>query len=824
MRILSTIKNKALRFSNTTYSWMRVEEAYLQHVYENVYYKHWHGKSILGKCFGAFIYFPVHVAGVLLATVYQWAFWALGLGHVKNPFYEKIAPLAMPFVGGTRQALGRMPQLQVRGIQFYFGADIIDMTETEISDDGLLALGVSAMNALWYQRGWIRIYTAIPLGLFMPLLTAAFCLRLCLQLATAGAFLLFNYLYSHFLQLWSQAINQIIPHAKTIVGFFQNDTYWKNEAKHSWTFYIVLVLLFAAMVAVQYFFFTGLVALMLQSVLSLQVIALVASAWCGIKLFLMLAKKWVNWWHKTPWLAHYMVKFNDVKCLIYLNKETLHGAALNRMNRAALHFGRRESLSMRALWVDVLHHDVPFMISSLEKIVELVTALIAFSFGIYGLLQVPQLGFSILRAGLLTCFFYQPLKHFVFSIFSEMGLGLSQMLSKVRARINSVIGSVESLMMTSETEKQNRQYFSQQISEISREEKSIQETKQGFLMAMFSYRIDTISFFVSSIFFAFVQGYVFELAVMNVLTMVGCSVVIYMYYWVVWAIDEWMNFSTGEFVLPARNVVDAQKVYDESQKLKFHKVQFEKDHSGDCFMELDRDVRQNGLNYKKKQYTFAWNKLHIITGKNGAGKSTFLEIISGWATYLADELTDASVKIGGIASKEHVFSLSQRPLLLGETLYSYIFDDNTVEDAVEKRFINWGEKFGLFDQDQALNTSWQAKTMHELSGGLKQKAAFLRMLYLLTTKLNEKGDQGNLLFLLDESFAEVDNRVVLMLDCLMNLCKKHGRKFVALTVSHHKLDRFYVKDHEDKVAFWQINPSDNQDVVLKVGRYAHGAA
>ena len=121
------------------------------------------------------------------------------------------------------------------------------------------------------------------------------------------------------------------------------------------------------------------------------------------------------------------------------------------------------------------------------------------------------------------------------------------------------------------------------------------------------------------------------------------------------------------------------------------------------------------------------NKLTIIEGESGCGKTTFLRIIAGLDLGYTGEIIKESDKIS------YVF---QEPRL---------FDDITVKQNIE--IVNKGTNLSLNDILTVVELENEENTYpKELSGGMKMRLSLARALYY-------NGD----IFLMDEPFSALDN-------------------------------------------------------------------
>lgn len=185
---------------------------------------------------------------------------------------------------------------------------------------------------------------------------------------------------------------------------------------------------------------------------------------------------------------------------------------------------------------------------------------------------------------------------------------------------------------------------------------------------------------------------------------------------------------------------------------------------------FDNKVVLNNFNLQVKE-----NEFVAILGSSGCGKSTLLKILSGslladnGAVYVDDE------PIQGIS--KHFAYMPQDDLLLpwmnildNVTLYAKIHHDKKGKEQALKRF----SKFGI--------NGYEDKYPNELSGGMRQRAAFLR------TSLCEAD-----IMLLDEPFAALDiiNKHHLQ-DWLANLRKDLHK--TTLLVTHDIDEALYLAD------------------------------
>ncbi|WP_019240939.1 MULTISPECIES: ABC transporter ATP-binding protein [Bacillus] len=135
--------------------------------------------------------------------------------------------------------------------------------------------------------------------------------------------------------------------------------------------------------------------------------------------------------------------------------------------------------------------------------------------------------------------------------------------------------------------------------------------------------------------------------------------------------------------------------------------------------------------------TISKGEFVTLIGKSGTGKSTILKLITGLLKPDHGEITiaDNPVKLGDVGyMPQRDLLLPWRTIIENILLATEFKKDHSISKEEAK---NWLDRVGLRDYENALP--------HQLSGGMKQRAAFLRA--LLT---------GKDMLLLDEPFGALD--------------------------------------------------------------------
>lgn len=179
-----------------------------------------------------------------------------------------------------------------------------------------------------------------------------------------------------------------------------------------------------------------------------------------------------------------------------------------------------------------------------------------------------------------------------------------------------------------------------------------------------------------------------------------------------------------------------------------------------------------------KSFNFKENQIYVISGRNGEGKSTLLNIIAGiekpdYGEVLYDFKTDCL--------RYDISMMLQKPYLFNTTVYENIIMGlkyrKLNKSEIDKRIKKY---CSYFKMDELLN-----KNAKKLSGGESQRVALLRTA-ILETKL----------VLLDEPTSGMDYENTLMAEKVILDMKKKGSTIIMVTHDMNQAKRL-----GDKIIF-----------------------
>ncbi len=184
------------------------------------------------------------------------------------------------------------------------------------------------------------------------------------------------------------------------------------------------------------------------------------------------------------------------------------------------------------------------------------------------------------------------------------------------------------------------------------------------------------------------------------------------------------------------------------------------------------------LIFKSINVEFETNKVIGIVGKNGSGKSTFLDLLSSLVKPISGNIMIDGKKIDGyeISWRKKIGYLSQSYFIFDDTLLKNIifYDDkkNLDESLLKKALEISGVNDFLKDLPEGLNSNLGSMVKF-LSGGQKQKIAIARVIY-----------RNPEIFIFDEPTSSLDNESE---NSFINIIKKlrANNKFIFL-ISHSK--------------------------------------
>lgn len=144
-------------------------------------------------------------------------------------------------------------------------------------------------------------------------------------------------------------------------------------------------------------------------------------------------------------------------------------------------------------------------------------------------------------------------------------------------------------------------------------------------------------------------------------------------------------------------------------------------------------IYENNIIYKDFSIDFEENKIYVITGDIGTGKTTLLNIIAGIAPIDGGRvIKDESVKIS--------YLFQENRLLENQSVYhnlKFVLEKSIPNEEIEKQVDYYLKLFGLYE--------YKYSNVIKLSGGMKKKLAIVRA--LMITNYN--------LLILDEPFNNI---------------------------------------------------------------------
>lgn len=161
--------------------------------------------------------------------------------------------------------------------------------------------------------------------------------------------------------------------------------------------------------------------------------------------------------------------------------------------------------------------------------------------------------------------------------------------------------------------------------------------------------------------------------------------------------------------------------------------------------------------FKGFSYEFQEKGLYLIRGESGIGKTTLLRMIAG-----LDNEYNGVIENGGTKNISFMFQEYRLfPTLTALKNASISSEKNS--DAAADLLLQLG-----------FTTDDLAKFPHELSGGMKQRVAFVRALL-----------KNSPILILDEPTKELDHNTV---NSMLSIIKKEAESRLIITVTHDDLD------------------------------------
>lgn len=201
-----------------------------------------------------------------------------------------------------------------------------------------------------------------------------------------------------------------------------------------------------------------------------------------------------------------------------------------------------------------------------------------------------------------------------------------------------------------------------------------------------------------------------------------------------------------------------------------------------CVGELN-SIKVNNLSYTISRkivienFSYSFNKgyIYCIKGKNGTGKSTFIDIFLGLISGYSGEIVVDGYELANINKsyyrKQYISALLQSTFLFDGSMKENIFFDNQVRD---KKLCNLLDALGFneFWAEKGINYIINEKNSN-LSGGERQKILLLRTLY-----------KESALLILDEPTSWLDN-----VSCykLCEQLKREKKDRITIFVTHDKV-------------------------------------
>ena len=168
--------------------------------------------------------------------------------------------------------------------------------------------------------------------------------------------------------------------------------------------------------------------------------------------------------------------------------------------------------------------------------------------------------------------------------------------------------------------------------------------------------------------------------------------------------------------------------------------------------------------FKSFSYKFEENGLYIVKGESGVGKTTLLRMIAG-----LDTRYTGFIEGGGIRNISFMFQeyrLFPTLTALKNASISVEKDFNTASDLLTL--------LGFTPEDLA-------KFPHELSGGMKQRVAFVRALM-----------KKSPILILDEPTKELDQNTA---NTMLSIIKKESEHRLIIMVTHDDIDEKTINSH-----------------------------
>jgi ATP-binding cassette subfamily C protein len=216
--------------------------------------------------------------------------------------------------------------------------------------------------------------------------------------------------------------------------------------------------------------------------------------------------------------------------------------------------------------------------------------------------------------------------------------------------------------------------------------------------------------------------------------------------------------------------------------------------------ELSYKIENNVL-FENVNINLEKGNIYCISGKNGTGKSTLLDILSGVNYDYEGNIYYNGIDIKNISvtdtRKYNLSFLEQEPVLISNDLYENLtlgldnVDRNRILDLFNELFEKPMEEF-CKREDASLQDELK------MSGGEKQKVSLIRALY-------KPAD----VMLLDEPTSALDSKSKIKLINILNRCKKekiiiiitHDRDLLSVADKTFNFDdNFLSESHENRKA------------------------